>query len=307
MAKALITGASGQDAFYLTELLLSKGYEVFGVSRRTSQLKIFPRGMQVIPGDVTDPSLVDIICQLDPEEIYHLAGQSYVWESFKVPQATFEINTFGTINALEGAKLTGSKFYQASTSEMFGNSPAPQNEKTPFYPRSPYGVSKLAAHWLTVNYREAYGMYACCGILFNHESPRRGHDFLSRKVAAGVAKIVKGQTNELKLGNLSAKRDWGHAKDFVQGMWLMLQQDEPRDIVFATGENHAAEDFVRIAFEYVGLDWENHVIFDENLLRPTEVNELRGDPTEALKLGWKPSYTFKQLVEEMVEHELSNG
>lgn len=303
--RALIAGVTGQDGHYLSEFLQSKGYEVFGIVRRTSAPPKIPKGVITFESDVIDPAIVDVISDIKPDEVYNLAGQSYVWESFKVPQATFEINTFGAMNVLEGARKAGAKFYQASTSEMFGSAPAPQYEQTPFYPRSPYGVAKLAAYWMTVNYREAFGMFACNGILFNHESPLRGEVFLSRKVAKGVAKIVKGEASELVLGNLDAKRDWGHAKDYVRGMHLMMQLEKPRDLVFAMGETHTVREFVDLAFKHVGLDWQQYVKTDPKFLRPTEVDVLWGDAREARSLGWIPEYTFKQLVEEMVDAELN--
>lgn len=326
--KALIAGVTGQDGHYLSEYLQSLGYEVYGIVRRTSAPPKIPPGVKAIESDVIDPAIVDTIADLKPDEVYNLAGQSYVWESFKVPQATFEINTFGAMNVLEGARKAGSKFYQASTSEMFGSAPAPQNERTPFHPRSPYGVAKLAAHWMTINYREAYGMFACNGILFNHESPLRGHVFLSRKVTSYVAKLRKqierdvrlynairageveyiGRSIEkLKLGNLESKRDWGHAKDYVRGMHMMMQLPEPQDLVFATGETHTVLEFVEEAFFYIdpyeiGYDYKLFVEIDPKLFRPTEVDVLLGDPTEAKKLGWKPEYDFKKLIHEMIDY-----
>ena len=310
--RALIAGCTGQDGHYLSEFLLEKGYEVFGIVRRTSAPPRIPKGVVSIESDVTDPSIVDAIRKVKPDEVYNLAGQSYVWESFKVPQATFEINAFGAMNVLEGARKAGARFYQAGTSEMFGSSPAPQNEKTPFHPRSPYGVAKVAAHWMTVNYREAYGMFACNGILFNHESPLRGHVFLSRKVTNYCHMIRWGETVDgnviptgqypkLKLGNLEAKRDWGHAKDYVRGMHMMMQLPEPRDLVFATGETHTVREFVEEAFRYIGCDWKEFVEVDPLLFRPTEVDVLQGDATEARKLGWRPEYTFEKLVHEMID------
>jgi GDPmannose 4,6-dehydratase len=302
--KALITGVTGQDGHYLSEFLSQQGYEVYGIVRRTSSVPNIPENVITIESDVIDPGIVQVIEEIKPDEVYNLAGQSYVWESFKVPQATFEINTFGAMNVLEGARRVGAKYYQASTSEMFGSAPAPQNEKTPFRPRSPYGVAKLAAHWLTINYREAYGMFACNGILFNHESPLRGHVFLSKKVASycyALRTYGRDMPHKLKLGNLAAKRDWGHAKDYVRGMHLMMQLDKPRDLVFATGETHTVKEFVETAFEYVGHDWEEFVEIDPKLFRPTEVDVLQGDPAEAFKLGWKPEYSFQQLIYEMID------
>lgn len=303
--RALITGVTGQDGHYLSEYLQSLGYSVYGIVRRTSSAPRIPKGVIPIESDVIDPSIVDTISDLKPDEVYNLAGQSYVWESFKVPQATFEINTFGLMNVIEGARKAGAKFYQAGTSEMFGSSEAPQNEKTPFHPRSPYGVAKVAAHWMTVNYRDQ-GMFACNGILFNHESPLRGHVFLSRKVTSYVAGLRNFNDilapKKLQLGNLDAKRDWGHAKDYVKGMHMMMQLPEPRDLVFATGETHTVREFVETAFEYIGYDWKGFVEIDPKLFRPTEVDVLQGDPTEAKKLGWEPEYDFKSLVHEMVDN-----
>ena len=299
--KAFITGASGQDSFYLSELLLEKGYKVYGLVRRSAQEKRLPQGIEIIEGDVTDPSISSIIAEIKPDEVYNLAGMSYVWESFKVPHTTFDINTFGAIHVMEGAKSAGAKFYQASTSEMFGGTPPPHNEASRFHPKSPYGCSKLAAHWMTINYREAYGMYSCAGILFNHESPLRGHVFLSQKAATAAARIALGKQKDVTFGNLDAKRDWGHAKDYVKGMWLMLQQPEPKEVVFGLGVNHTAKEFVDECFKYVGLNWHDYVKFDPKYMRPSEVDELLCDNTEALKLGWKPEYDFHSLVKEMVD------
>ena len=298
--RALIAGVTGQDGHYLSEFLQEKGYVVYGLIRRTSSKPKVPDGVIAIEGDVMDPGTSAIVDKLKPDEVYNLAGQSYVLESFNTPQATFQINTFGALNMMEGARRANAKFYQASTSEMFGMSPPPHNEVTPFYPRSPYGIAKLAAHWATINYREAYGMYAVAGILFNHESPLRGHEFLSQKVCTAAARIKLGKQQTVELGNLEAKRDWGHAKDYVKGMWLMLQQPTPRELVFATGWNHTVREFVKKAFDCVGLNWEDHVTFNPKFLRPTEVPDLLGDPTEAMKLGWTPEYNFETLVEEMI-------
>jgi len=303
--RALITGATGQDGFYLSKFLLDKGYTVYGLKRRSSQPKDLPKGVIPIEGDVTDPSISRLIFELKPSEVYHLAAMSHVGESFKIPKTTFEINALGTLNVLEGVKETGSKFYQASTSELFGKSPPPQNETTPFHPRSPYGVSKLAAYWLTVNYREAYGVFACNGILFNHESPHRGLDFVTRKVCKGVSDILHKKQKFLTLGNLEAKRDWGHAEDFVEGMWLMLQQDFPDDYVLATGISHSVTDLLEIAFSHVGLNWKDFVRIDSEYFRPSDVDNLVGDFTKIGKLGWKPKITFEQLIKEMVDFEIS--
>lgn len=302
--KALITGVTGQDGTYLSELLLSKGYEVYGVFRRTSSVPKIPKGAIPVEGDVTDPGIANVIEKIKPDEVYNLAGMSYVWESFKIPHTTFDINLFGAINVMDGAHRAGAKFYQASTSEMFGGTKPPHNENSKFHPKSPYGCSKLAAHWMTINYREAYNMYACAGILFNHESPLRGHVFLSQKAATAAARISLGLQKDVTFGNLDAKRDWGHAKDYVRGMWLMLQQEVPKEVVFGTGENHTAEEFVRLAFSHVGLDYKDFVKYDPKYLRPCEVDELLCDPTEATKLGWTPEYNFERLVKEMVEASL---
>lgn len=309
--KAFITGITGQDGFYLTALLKEKGYEVHGLARRTSQKRDYPNAIIHI-GDVQDPSISDLIERIRPQEVYNLAAMSHVGESFKIPRNTFEINALGALNALEGARRCGAKFYQASTSELFGNSPPPQNERTRFHPRSPYGAAKLAAFYLTVNYREAYGLRASNGILFNHESPLRGEDFVTKKIAKYVGGLYAYQNGfrvddlqPLKLGNLDAKRDWGHAKDFVLGMW-MIMNNPPGDYVLATGETHTVREFAELAFKQIGENWEDYVQVDETLFRPSEVNELRGDYTRALSLGWKPEVTFRDLVKEMVEHEISN-
>lgn len=299
--KALITGVTGQDGHYLSELLLENGYEVYGIVRRTSAPPKVPKGVEVIEGDVTEPKIADVIAEVRPDEVYNLAGMSYVWESFKVPSTTFDINCFGAIHVMDGAKKCGAKFYQASTSEMFGSTPPPHNEMSKFHPRSPYGCAKLAAHWMTINYREAYGMYACAGILFNHESPLRGHVFLSQKAATAAARIYLGLQDKVTFGNLEAKRDWGHAKDYVKGMWLMLQQPEPKEIVFGLGVNHTAQEFVEACFNHVGLNWRKHVEFDPKFMRPSEVDELLCDPTEAKRLGWSHEYDFQSLVKEMVD------
>ena len=303
--RALITGVTGQDGHYLSEYLQSLGYEVYGIVRRTSAPPKIPFGITSIESDVTDPGIVDVIADLKPDEVYNLAGQSYVWESFKIPQATFDVNAFGAMNVLEGARKAGAKFYQAGTSEMFGSAPAPQNENSPFQPRSPYGIAKVAAHWMTVNYREAYDMYAVNGILFNHESPRRGHVFLSRKVTSYCARLKKSATviEPLELGNLASKRDWGHAKDYVRGMHILMNMHKPRDVVFGTGETHSVREFIEEAFSYVGHDWREFVKIDQKLFRPTEVDVLCGDPSLARDLGWKPEYDFKSLIAEMIDYD----
>jgi GDPmannose 4,6-dehydratase len=323
MAKtALITGITGQDGSYLAELLLGKGYEVHGVVRRSSSMNrgridhlqhanpSHSEGSRFVLhyGDMTDSGgLNRLVKTIRPGEIYNLAAQSHVQISFDQPEYTGDADGLGTTRLLEAIRTTGlaTRFYQASTSEMFGLSAPPQNETTPFHPRSPYAVAKLYAHWITVNYREAHGLYACSGILFNHESPRRGENFVTRKVTRGIAQILAGKTDKLRMGNLDAKRDWGHARDYVEAMWLMLQQDVPDDYVIATGVMRSVRDFLEAAFEMAGLDWKKYVVTDEAYLRPADVHELRGDATKAMKkLGWKPKTTFDQLVGEMLEHDL---
>jgi GDPmannose 4,6-dehydratase len=326
--KALITGVTGQDGSYLAELLLEKGYQVHGIKRRCSNLNtervdhLFGNpNFHLHYGDMTDGSnLAHLVKKIKPTEIYNLAAQSHVAVSFEQPEYTANADAVGTLRLLEAALWEEAKFYQASTSEMFGASPAPQLESTPFCPRSPYGAAKLYAHWITVNYREAYGMYACSGILFNHESPRRGETFVTRKIVQGLVRIKRGQQDRLLLGNLDARRDWGHAKDYVRAMWLMLQQDEPEDFVIATGYTWTVRHFVKAvaARLCMNLVWsgkgENEtaswqgkavVAIDAKYLRPAEVDTLCGDATKAKeKLGWVPEYTFDQLVDEMVEAEL---
>lgn len=310
--KAFITGVTGQDGHYLSELLLSKGYDVYGLVRRSAQPRSIPHGIRVVEGDITDPAVSQTISRLDPQEIYHLAAMSHVGESFNIPRTTFEINAIGTIHVLEGAKACGSKFYQASTSELFGSSKPPQSEETYFHPRSPYGVSKIAAYWLTVNYREAYGLYACNGILFNHESPIRGEDFVTRKVCKYVARLKNWKPHKepfipLCLGNLDAKRDWGHAADFVEAMWLILQQEKPSDYVVATGEVRSVRDLLDTAFKCVGIDdWSPYVTTDKKYLRPSDVDCLIGDASKIRALGWKPKYTFNQMIKEMVDSEIAS-
>jgi GDPmannose 4,6-dehydratase len=315
MAKrALVTGITGQDGSYLAEFLLTKGYEVIGMHRRTS-IENFDRIEQIVDkitlvqGDLLDQnSLEAIIKQYRPQEVFNLAAQSFVPTSWTQPLLTGEITGLGVTRLLEAIRIIDPtmRFYQASTSEMFGKAQAvPQNEKTPFYPRSPYGVSKLYAHWITVNYRESYNMFACSGILFNHESPRRGLEFVSRKVTSAAARIKLGQIGELRLGNLDAKRDWGFAGDYVEAMWLMLQQEKPEDYVIATGETHSVRQLVEAAFNCVNLDWREFVIIDPKLVRPAEVDLLIGDATKAHKnLGWRPKVSFEQLVRMMVEADL---
>lgn len=310
--KAFITGVTGQDGHYLSDLLNEKGYEVFGLVRRTSQAKKIPANIVTVPGDVTDSGIIDLVSYINPDEIYNLAAMSHVGESFKIPQTTFQINAMGTLNLLEAAKKVNAKFYQASTSELFGISKPPQDESTPFHPRSPYGVSKLASFYSTVNYREAYGLFACNGILFNHESPIRGDDFVTQKVVKAVARM-SGYGFEipdhlkLRLGNLDSKRDWGHAKDYVRGMWLMLQQETPDDYVLATGETHSIRELLDVCFSYIGIkDWTPYVESDASLFRPSEVPALCGNPAKAERiLGWRREYTFHSLIKEMMHEALS--
>ena len=304
--RAFITGASGQDSFYLSALLAEKGYEVYGLIRRSAQPKVIPANIKVVAGDVTDSGISDMIAELKPDEIYNLAAMSHVGESFKIPRSTFAVNAMGVINLLEGARKTGARFYQASTSELFGVSPSPQDESTAFHPRSPYGVAKLAAYWSAVNYREAYGLFACNGILFNHESPYRGEDFVTQKICRGVARIEHGDKTPIRLGNLEARRDWGHAKDYVRGMWQMLQHEKPDDYVLATGETHSIREFLNTAFGYVGIeDWTPYVVVDESFKRPAEIPELCGNPRKAeTLLGWRRCYSFQNIVYEMMEHAL---
>ena len=320
--RALITGITGQDGSYLAELLLDKGYEVHGVVRRSSTMNrgridhlshahpSHAEGSRFVLhyGDMTDSGgLNRLVKNIRPEEIYNLAAQSHVHVSFDQPEYTADADGLGTTRLLEAIRTSGvpARFYQASTSEMFGLAPPPQNETTPFHPRSPYAVAKLYAHWMTVNYREAHGMFACSGILFNHESPRRGENFVSRKVTRGVAAILAGQSDKLALGNLEAKRDWGHARDYVEAMWLMLQQSLPDDYVIASGVHRSVRDLVRLAFGLVGLEWERYVVSDSAFIRPAEVPELRGDPTKAReRLGWRPKTSFEELIREMLEQDL---
>ena len=303
--RAFITGLTGQDGRYLSKLLIEKGYEVHGLVRRTSQPKQVPIGVGIVEGDVTDPRITDIIQRINPSEIYHLAAMSHVGESFKIPRTTFEINAIGTLNCLEGAKMCGARFYQASTSELYGASKPPQSEMTSFHPRSPYGVAKLAAYWLTVNYREAYGLFACNGILFNHESPIRGLDFVTRKICRGVARIKFGLDRYIVLGNLDARRDWGHAEDFVESMWIMMQQETPSDYVVAMGESRSIRDLLTEAVQHIGIsDWSEYVKQDINSYRPADVDSLIGDASKIRALGWKPKYSFEQIIKEMVESEI---
>jgi len=314
MKKALITGITGQDGSYLAEHLLEAGYRVFGVRRRSSQLNFgcsehLKDDVEFIYADLTDlVSLMRAIERADPDEVYNLGAQSFVQTSWEQPLLTTEVNAVGVTNLLEAVRMVKSdaKFYQASTSEMFGKvQSTPQSERTSFYPRSPYGVAKLYGHWMTVNYRESYNMFACSGILFNHESPRRGLEFVTRKISNTVARIKCGVADELRLGNLDAKRDWGFAGDYVKAMHLMLQQPEAEDYVIATGQTHTVRDFVSLAFQHVGLNFEDYVVVDPLFFRPAEVEILLGDPGKATtKLGWQPTVAFEELVNMMVEADL---
>jgi GDPmannose 4,6-dehydratase len=320
MKKALITGITGQDGSYLTELLIAKGYTVYGIIRRSSSFNtgridhIYqdphdPNAkMRLVYGDLNDASSLNkLVRTIAPDEIYNLGAQSHVRVSFDVPEYTGEVTALGTVRLLEAIRETGvqTKFYQASSSEMFGNAPPPQSEQTPFEPRSPYAAAKLYAHWMTVNYREAYRLFACSGILFNHESPRRGETFVSRKITKAVARIKLGLQNKLFLGNLDAKRDWGYAGDYVEAIWMMLQQPEPDDYVIATGQTHSVRDFLDEAFGYVQLNWKKYVEIDPRYYRPTEVDVLLGDPSKArAKLGWTPKVKFQDLVRMMVDADM---
>jgi GDPmannose 4,6-dehydratase len=312
--KALITGITGQDGSYLAELLLEKGYQVFGMVRRAStenfdRINHIRDKIHLRQADLLDQlSMIRLIDQCQPDEIYNLAAQSFVPTSWEQPMLTGEFNALGVTKILEAVRLVNKKikFYQASSSEMFGKvQQVPQNEKTPFYPRSPYGVAKVYAHWITVNYRESYDMFAVSGILFNHESPRRGLEFVSRKITDGVARIKLGLSKKLFLGNLEAKRDWGYAGDYVKAMWLMLKNKEPEDFVIATGKNHSVKQLVKIAFDHVGLDYKKYVKVDPLLIRPAEVEHLLGDSSKAGKiLGWKPEVSFEKLVKMMVDADM---
>ncbi|MDJ0687074.1 MAG: GDP-mannose 4,6-dehydratase [Xenococcaceae cyanobacterium MO_188.B32] len=324
--RALITGITGQDGSYLSEFLLEKGYEVHGIIRRTStfntdridHIYVDPHSpearLYLHYGDLTDgTTLRRILEEVKPSEIYNLGAQSHVRVSFDSPEYTVDAVGMGTLRLLEAIrdyqKRTGIevKFYQAGSSEMYGKvQDVPQSETTPFYPRSPYACAKVYAHWQTLNYRESYQLFACNGILFNHESPRRGETFVTRKITRALARIIAGQQEKLYLGNLESKRDWGYAKDYVKAMWMMLQQDRPDDYVIATGETHSIEEFLDVAFNYVNLDWKDYVAFDPRYLRPAEVDLLIGDPTKARqKLGWEPSVTFEGLVKLMVDADLA--
>ena len=319
--RALITGISGQDGSYLAELLLQKDYEVHGIIRRSSSFNTgrldhlytdrHERGVRLFNhyGDLADATaLVKLLYELQPDEIYHLGAQSHVRVSFEIPEYTFDVTGGGTMRLLESIREAGvsPRFYQASSSEMFGAAPPPQNEDTPFHPRSPYGVSKVAAYWATVNYREAYEMFAVNGILFNHESPRRGETFVTRKITRAVARIAAGLQDKLYLGNLDAQRDWGYAPDYVEAMWMMLQADAPDDYVIATGETHTVREAVEVAFRRCDLDWEQYVEIDPNYYRPSEVDVLLGDASKAKEeLGWEPKVRFRELVELMVDADVA--
>ncbi len=314
MPRALITGITGQDGSYLAEFLLEKGYEVVGVVRRTShdsyeRIGHFLDRITVTPADLLDQhSLTSVIRDVTPDEIYNLAAQSFVPTSWSQPVLTGEFTALGVTRILEAIRLAHpeARFYQASSSEMFGNAvETPQRERTPFYPRSPYGVAKVYGHWITVNYRESYGLYAVSGILFNHESPRRGLEFVTRRISDGVARVKLGLVQDLTLGNLDARRDWGYAGDYVDAMWRMLQQDAAEDYVVGTGETHSVREFVQLAFAHVGLDWEQYVKVDPALLRPAEVEILQADPTKVREqLGWRPVVDFKSLIAMMVDSDL---
>ena len=316
MPSALITGITGQDGLYLGELLLDKGYDVIGMVRRSSTLNFERIGhlqddVELVPGDLLDEvSMIHILRNHRPDEVYNLAAQSFVQTSFSQPVLTGETTALGVTRLLDAIRLADHevRFYQASSSEMFGKVvEVPQKESTPFYPRSPYGVAKLYGHWITVNYRESYGMHASSGILFNHESPRRGLEFVTRKIANGVARIKLGLDTEIRLGNLDAQRDWGFAGDYVDAMWRMLQQDEPSDFVVSTDETHSVREFCELAFGRVGLNWEDHVVIDERFFRPAEVELLVGDATRAREvLDWTAKTSFAELVHMMVDADLEN-
>lgn len=319
MPRALITGITGQDGAYLAEFLLSKGYEVWGLARRSSSrglhldrlewLGVLDR-VNIVEGDIADlSSLMRIVTESQPDEVYNLAAQSFVATSWQQPQLTADVTGVGVLNVLEALRILKSRarFYQASSSEMFGLiQHDKQSELTPFYPRSPYAVAKLYGHWITVNYRESFGMHASSGILFNHESPLRGEEFVTRKVTAGVAKIKLGMDSKLRLGNIHAKRDWGHARDYVRAMWMMLQQDAPDDYVIATGRTWTVEHMVQVAFKHAGLNVGDHLVIDEALFRPAEVDVLLGDPQKATdKLGWQPTISLEDMICEMVDADIA--
>jgi GDPmannose 4,6-dehydratase len=314
MPKALITGITGQDGSYLAEFLLAKGYEVYGMVRRTShhsfeRIEHLVDRVQIVTADLLDQHSLTVVLQdVRPDEVYNLAAQSYVPTSWSQPVLTGEFTALGVTRILEAIRLVhpAARFYQASSSEMFGKvQQTPQRESSPFYPRSPYGVAKVYGHWITVNYRESYGLYAVSGILFNHESPRRGMEFVTRKVSDGAARIRLGLASQLKMGNLDARRDWGFAGDYVDAMWRMLQPKEPTDFVIGTGSVHSVRELVETAFSHVGLDWRQYVVSDPAFMRPAEVDVLQADPSKAREeLGWKPTVDFKALVEMMVDADL---
>ena len=315
MPKALITGITGQDGSYLAEFLLEQGYEVVGMVRRTSttnfdRIRDFQDRITIVQGDLLDQvSLINLLQEHRPNEVFNLAAQSFVPTSFTQPVLTGEFTALGVTRILDAIRIADRsiRFYQASSSEMFGKvQEVPQRETTPFYPRSPYGAAKVYGHWITVNYRESYNLFACSGILFNHESPRRGLEFVTRKITHAVARIKLGMQDELHLGNLEARRDWGYAPDYVRAMWLMLQQDHPDDYVVATGETHSVREFCQVAFDHVGLDWAKHVVVDPKYYRPAEVDLLVGDPGKAKRiLNWEPSVTFGELARIMVDADLA--
>ena len=314
MPTALITGITGQDGSYLAELLLEKGYEVYGLVRRLStpnqtRIGALVDKLVLLEGDLTDQSSLNIAVQTAmPDEVYNLAAQSFVATSWNQPVLTGDVTALGVVRVLEAVRhfCPNARFYQASSSEMFGTSPKPvKDEKTPFHPRSPYAVAKVYGYHATINYRESYGLFCCNGICFNHESPRRGIEFVTRKISEGVARIYCGRATELRLGNLEVKRDWGFAGDYVSAMWLMLQQDEPDDYVIATGKSHSVKEFAALAFDHVGLRWEEHVKVDDRFRRPAEVFDLRGDASKAYqKLGWRPKTSFEELVRLMVDEDV---
>jgi GDPmannose 4,6-dehydratase len=314
LPKALITGITGQDGSYLAEFLLQQGYDVIGMVRRSSTINFhriahIQDRITLAPGDLADQvSLIHVLEEHNPDEVYNLAAQSFVQTSWSQPVFTGEVTGLGVTRVLDAIRIYNPKirFYQASSSEMFGKVvEVPQQETTPFYPRSPYGVAKVYGHWITVNYRESYDLHAVSGILFNHESPRRGLEFVTRKISYAVAQIKLGHSDRLALGNLDARRDWGYAGDYVRAMWLMLQHDEAVDFVIATGDTHSVEEFLEVAFGYVDLDWHDYVVQDERFMRPAEVDLLVGDPSKAgRELGWEPQVTFKELVEMMVDADI---
>ncbi|MCY4069380.1 MAG: GDP-mannose 4,6-dehydratase [Acidimicrobiaceae bacterium] len=313
--RALITGITGQDGSYLAELLLEKGYEVIGMVRRSSivnyeRIAHIQDSIRIVTGDLLDQvSMIEILRTFRPAEVYNLAAQSFVQTSFSQPVLTGETTALGVTRILDGIRLVDRdiRFYQASSSEMFGKvQQVPQNERTPFHPRSPYGVAKVYSHWITVNYRESYGLHATSGILFNHESPRRGMEFVTRKITHAAARIKLGLSDELRLGNLEAERDWGYAADYVEAMWRMLQQDEPDDYVICTGQTHSVRTLCELAFDYVGLDYRDHVVTDERFMRPAEVDLLVGDSSHAeATFGWRPQTSFTELVQLMVDADLA--